>query len=137
MNDILEYKNYYAEVHFSAEDEVFFGKVLGINDLVSFEGSTVKELKKEFQEAVEDYLTTCKELGKEPEKTYKGTFNIRIPSELHRQAARQASLNKLSLNDFVRKAIDELVSKAPYTRTANMILFISTILLPALAAGFF
>lgn len=137
MNDILEYKNYYAEVHFSAEDEVFFGKVLGINDLVSFEGSTVTELKKEFQEAVEDYLTTCKELAKEPEKAYKGSFNIRIPSELHRQAARQASLNKLTLNDFVRKAIDAMVSKTPDTRTTNMILFFSTILLPALAAGFF
>ncbi len=137
MNDILEYKNYYAEVHFSAEDEVFFGKVLGINDLVSFEGSTVTELKKEFQEAVEDYLTTCKELAKEPEKAYKGSFNIRIPSELHRQAARQASLNKLTLNDFVRKAIDAMVSKTPDTRTTNMILFFSTILLPALGAGFF
>lgn len=137
MNDILEYKNYYAEVHFSAEDEVFFGKVLGINDLVSFEGSTVKELKKEFQEAVEDYIATCKELGKEPEKTYKGSFNIRIPSELHRLAARQAILNKLTLNDFVRKAIDAFVSKPPDTRTTNMILFFSTILLPALVAGYF
>lgn len=56
MNDVLKYKNYYAEVHFSAEDEVFYGKVLGINDLVSFEGASVKELKKGFKEAVEDYL---------------------------------------------------------------------------------
>lgn len=136
MNDILEYKSYYAEVHFNSDDEVFYGKIIGINDLVSFEGTTVKELKKEFQEAVEDYLATCKELGKEPEKTYKGTFNVRISSELHRQAARYATLKKMTLNDFVRHAIDSMVSKAPDTRTTNFILFFTTILLPALAAGF-
>jgi predicted HicB family RNase H-like nuclease len=56
MNDILQYKNYYAAVHFSADDEVFYGKILGINDLVSFDGSSVKELKKAFKDAVEDYL---------------------------------------------------------------------------------
>lgn len=119
MNDILEYKGYYAEVHFNSEDEVFYGKIIGINDLVSFEGTSVKQLKKEFQEAVEDYLVTCKELGKEPEKTYKGTFNVRISSELHRQAARHAALNKMTLNDFVRQAIDSMVSKAPNTRTSS------------------
>lgn len=111
MNDILKYKNYYAEVHFSAEDEVFYGKIIGINDLVSFEGTTVRELKNSFAEAVQDYITTCDELGKDPEKTYKGSFNVRISSELHRQAARHAALNKMTLNDFVRNAIDKLVSK--------------------------
>ena len=70
MNDILEYKSYYAAVQFNAEDEIFHGKIIGINDLVSFEASSVRELKREFREAVEDYLETCKELGKEREKTY-------------------------------------------------------------------
>lgn len=106
MSEILEYKGYYANVNFSAEDEVFFGKLIGINDLVSFEGDSVKELKGAFQEAVEDYIETCKEIGKAPDKTYKGSFNIRIPSELHRQAALCASLKNISLNDFVRQAID-------------------------------
>ena len=91
MNDIIEYKTYYASVQFSAEDEVFHGKIIGINDLVSFEGTTVAELKKAFHEAVNDYLATCKELGKDPEKTYKGSFNVRIPSDLHRKAVRYAT----------------------------------------------
>jgi predicted HicB family RNase H-like nuclease len=73
MNRILEYKDFDAEIYFSSVDEVFYGKIIGINDLVSFEGTSVKQLKKEFQEAMEDYLATCKQLGKEPEKTYKGT----------------------------------------------------------------
>lgn len=105
MNDILDYKGYYATVHYSASDDVFFGKILGINDLVSFEGASVKELKKSFKEAVEDYLETCIELGKEPEKTYKGSFNVRIPSEMHKQAALFASIRNISLNDFVKTAI--------------------------------
>jgi predicted HicB family RNase H-like nuclease len=113
MNDILEYKKYYASVHFSAEDEVFFGKIIGINDSISFEGATVKELKKAFHEAVDDYLETCKQLKKEPEKTYKGSFNVRISSDLHRLAAYNAAQRSMSLNEFVRFAIDFTLSKAP------------------------
>jgi predicted HicB family RNase H-like nuclease len=112
MKDILKYKDYFAEVHFSGEDEVFYGKIIGINDLVSFEATTVKELKKAFQDAVNDYLSTCADLGKDPEKTYKGSFNIRIPSELHRRAAMHAALKNMTLNDFVRHAIDNLISGA-------------------------
>ena len=78
MTDILQYKDYYASVHFNSEDEVFFGKILSIDDLVNFEGESVKALKKSFREAVEDYLQTCKELGKEPNKTYKGTFVFKL-----------------------------------------------------------
>jgi len=106
MNDILEYKGYYASLHFSSEDEVFYGKILGIDDLVNFEGASVKELKKAFREAVDDYIETCNELGKEPNKTYKGTFNVRLTTDLHKQAAVYAAMHNISLNDFVRTAID-------------------------------
>src|SRR5262245_40074783 len=119
MSEILEYKTYYATVQFNAEDEVFHGKVIGINDLVSFEGTTVKELKKTFHEAVDDYLETCKELKKEPEKTYKGSFNVRIPSELHREAARVAAQKNMSLNDFVRFAIDYILNKTSDRNPTN------------------
>jgi predicted HicB family RNase H-like nuclease len=105
MNDILEYNGYYASLHFSSEDEVFYGKLLGIDDLVNFEGASVKELKKAFHESVEDYLETCKELGKEPNKTYKGTFNVRITTDLHKEAANFAAIHNISLNDFVKTAI--------------------------------
>jgi predicted HicB family RNase H-like nuclease len=65
MSEIIKYNDYLATVQFSAEDEVFHGRILGINDLVNFEGSTVRELKKAFAEAVEDYLETCKKIGLE------------------------------------------------------------------------
>lgn len=106
MNDILEYKGYYASVHFSSEDDVFYGKLLGIDDLVNFEGASVRELKRAFHEALDDYLATCKELGKEPDKTYKGTFNVRISTDLHRAAAVFAAIHNVSLNDFVKTAIN-------------------------------
>lgn len=105
MNDILEYKNYLASVHFSAADDVFYGKVLAINDLISFEGASVKELKAAFEEAVEDYLETCAEIGKSPDKTYKGTFNVRVSSSLHKQAALFAAVHNITLNEFVKKAL--------------------------------
>jgi predicted HicB family RNase H-like nuclease len=110
MNEFLQYKNYLASIQFSANDDVFYGKILGINDLVSFEGTSVKELKKAFQEAVEDYLETCRLAGKVAEKTYKGSFNVRIPTELHKQAAVFAASKNISLNDFVKSAINYALS---------------------------
>jgi predicted HicB family RNase H-like nuclease len=136
MNDILEYKTYYAIIQFSAEDEVFYGKIIGINDLVSFEGTTVSKLKAAFHEAVDDYLDFCKKLGKEPEKTYKGSFNVRIPSELHRRAARYANSRNISLNDLVRTAIDYILTKPPDKKTTDIISLCLTFVIPALLAGF-
>ncbi len=130
------FADYYAIVHFSAEDDVFFGKIIGINDVVSFEGTTVAQLKKAFHEAVDDYLETCVALGKEPEKLYKGSFNVRIPSELHRQAALQATRKKMSLNDFVRFAIDFTLSKTEDSQSVKLMLFCIIIIAPALVAVF-
>ena len=137
MTDILQYGDYLASVHFSAEDEVFFGKIIGINDSVTFEGSTVNELKKAFRAAVEDYLETCKALQKEPEKIYKGSFNVRIPSELHRKAVLYSAIKKMSLNDFVRYAIEYTLTRATDPGGgAPALIFCLAILLPALLAGF-
>lgn len=94
-----------GNVGFRVENEAFYGKVEDVNDLVTFEGDSVKTLKESFVEAVEDYLETCREIGKEPQKSYKGSFNIRISSELHKKAAHFANKKRISLNDFVKKAI--------------------------------
>jgi predicted HicB family RNase H-like nuclease len=112
MNDFLQYKDYYATIHYSGEDEVFYGKILGINDLVTFEGNSVKDLKSAFKEAIIDYLQTCKDLKKEPEKIYKGSFNVRIPSELHKNASIFAAKFNMSLNEFIKIAIDYTLNKS-------------------------
>jgi hypothetical protein len=66
MKDIMVHKGFIGTVHHNADDEIFHGKIEGINDLITFEGNSVKELKEAFMEAVEDYVLLCKKTGKEP-----------------------------------------------------------------------
>ena len=108
----MEYKGYHADVHFSDEDKLFVGEIFGINDSVSFHGSTVDELETMFHQAVDNYIDLCAEFGKEPEKEYKGQFNVRIPSALHRSAALYAKQRSLSLNEFVTIAIEDECNKS-------------------------
>jgi predicted HicB family RNase H-like nuclease len=108
---MLVYKDFWGSVEYSSADECFFGKLIGVTDVVTFEGDSVTGLKDAFVEAVEDYLALCEEIGKKPQKAYKGSFNVRISPELHREAAITASKNGMSLNAFVEKAIyDEVHS---------------------------
>lgn len=110
MKNVLEYKGYTGTVEFSAADEVFFGKINGIRDVVSFEADTVTKLKKAFKEAVEDYLDTCKQLGKNPDKEFKGSFNVRVKPRIHRLAVIKSSAMKISLNQFIERVLEKEVS---------------------------
>lgn len=117
MKDVLKYKDFIGTVHYSTDDDVFFGKLEGIDDLITFEGNDVDQLKKSFQEAVEDYLEICESLGKAPHKSFKGTFNVRIKPNLHKQAAYKSVELGLSLNQFVEQAInDKLTSTSHLNR---------------------
>jgi predicted HicB family RNase H-like nuclease len=111
MKDFLTYKDFIGSVHFNAEDEVFFGKIEGIEDLISFEGQSVSELKNAFEESVDDYISICKENGKDIEKSYKGSFNVRISPEIHKKAKRLAIMKGISLNQLIQKAVEEEVSR--------------------------
>lgn len=113
MKDVLTYKDYIGSVHFNAEDEVFFGKIEGIEDLVTFEGKSVQELKTSFEESVADYIDLCQKHSKELEKSYKGSFNVRISPDLHRKIKRTAIKRGMSLNQFIQKAVeDELIKES-------------------------
>ena len=79
----LKYKKYVGSVQFDADDRIFHGHVLGINDAISFEGSSVEELEQDFKAAIENYFETCRKIGKEPEKPFKGAFNLRLDPSLH------------------------------------------------------
>ncbi len=105
MSNIMNYKGYTGSVEFSEADGVFYGKVMGIRALISYEGETAKELVDDFHGAVDDYLSLCEDEGKEPEKAYKGSFNVRISPELHRNAAIFAAAHQMSLNSFVENAV--------------------------------
>jgi len=109
MKNLMEYKGYFARIEYSADDEGFFGIIEGINDIVSFEGASTDQLKAAFHEAVEDYLDMCQRYGKEPQKTFKGSFNVRINPELHKKAAILAASKGTSLNHFVESAIADKI----------------------------
>ncbi len=111
MKNLLEYNGYYAKIEYSDEDSCFFGTFVDINDSISFEGQNIKELKAAFVEAVEDYLDMCKRIGKEPEKSYKGSFNVRIDPELHKKAVLLAASKGVSLNSVIETAIENEVLK--------------------------
>jgi predicted HicB family RNase H-like nuclease len=110
MKNMMQYKGFMGSVHFSGEDDLFFGRIEGIHDLVSFEGSDVAGLKKAFQEAVEDYIEICKQKNKPVHKSYKGNFNVRISPDLHQKAIQTALAKGISLNQLVQQAIEHEVS---------------------------
>lgn len=116
MKDVLRHEGFIGSVHFSAEDECFFGKIEGIDDLVTFEGQDVRELKKAFQEAVDDYREICRATGKPLFKSFKGSFNVRISPELHKKAVQAAVTRGVSLNRLVQRAIEKEVEAAAGTR---------------------
>jgi predicted HicB family RNase H-like nuclease len=109
MKNLLHYKDYIGSIEFSEEDGVFFGKVLGIKDLISFEGDSVDSLTADFQNSVNIYLDFCEQHDKIPEKPYKGSFNVRIGADLHRDAALKAISKGISLNALVAEAINQTI----------------------------
>ncbi len=109
MSNLLSYKNYNGTVEYSKEDKCLFGKVIGIESLLSYEGDSVQELEEDFQDVIDRYLEDCKERNIEPEQPYKGTFNVRISPELHRNIAVYAIEHGKSLNAVVEEAIVNMV----------------------------
>ena len=107
----LEYKGFHGTVNYSNEDAVFFGKLAGINGLVTFEGSSVKELQKSFKSAIDDYIEICEHKQKPVLKSMKGSFNVRIAPELHQKAAIISLKKGLSLNQFIQKAIESALNE--------------------------
>lgn len=116
----LKYKGYVGSIEFSPEDNLLFGEILGIDGLVNYEGSTLQELTDSFHEAVEDYLAFCKDHNWTPQKSYSGAFNVRVSPDTHRQIANRASEAGISINAFVKKALDEAV-KEPLPSVSRLV----------------
>lgn len=116
---MLAYKGYSGTVEYSPADKTLFGKLFGINDLVTYEGTSVNDLTTAFEGSVDDYIETCRQLGKEPQKVFRGSFNVRIKPELHKRAAYEAEVLGQSLNEFVESSIalriQQMESPATYS----------------------
>ncbi len=101
----LEYRGYTGSIEYSGEDDLLYGKVLGVKGLISYEGKTGNDLENDFKEAINAYLLDCEKNGVQVEKPFKGSFNVRVSPVLHQRAVLLAIESKVSLNSFVAEAI--------------------------------
>lgn len=110
----MKYKGYTGSVEYSPEDGCLFGKVQGLHGtLISYEGDSVESIRKDFEEAVDDYLISCKERGINPAKPYSGKLNLRMSSELHAAIAMAASAAGTTINDFINSSMSGVVRMRP------------------------
>ncbi len=107
----MEYKGYVGVVEYDDKAKIFHGDVINTRDVITFQGKSVEEIDRAFQESIDDYLSWCEQDGVNPEKPYSGKFNLRLSPELHKEVAVTAKKMKLSINAFVEKALrDEINS---------------------------
>lgn len=106
-DNVLKYKNYITKIKYDSSENTLYGKLEGIIDLVDFYAESLDAIKNEFHSAVDDYLEFCKNIGKEPQKPFKGNFNVRIPEDLHRRIFIEATKQNISLNQYVCNALNE------------------------------
>jgi predicted HicB family RNase H-like nuclease len=108
---MIEYKGYTGVFEFDPSIDAFHGRVVGLRDVVTFQGRSLDDLRREMAESVEDYLELCAEVGKEPERPYRGEFLVRTTPELHRAAAIEAESSGMSLNAWVEETITSVVKE--------------------------
>ncbi len=109
---MIEYKGYRGVVEFDPSIDAFHGRVVGLQDVVTFEGRSLDELRREMAESVDDYLELCAEVGKDPERPYRGEFLVRTTPEVHRAAAIEAEASGMSLNAWVEATLVGVVGAA-------------------------
>ena len=106
LTNLLKYKGYYARIAFDPSADAFHGRVIGIQDVIDFYGRTPDELRKEFKNSVEEYLTWCAEEGTKPEKTWLGKLTIRVDEDLHRRLAVAAAASGESINAWITTLLE-------------------------------
>lgn len=123
---VFRYKDYIGSIEADIQGKCLYGKLLYISDLITYEAKTIEELEVEFKKAVQDYLLTCNKLDREPMKPYKGSLNIRIGSELHKEAALHAAMDGMTLNDYIKTAIkNQVIRKVIFKMLADIVWLIN------------
>jgi len=110
-NNIMQYKGYYAKVEYDADENIFVGDVIGINDTLAFHCDNTKQIEDIFHHCIDEYIKTCEEVGKVPEKSYTGSFTVRVEPEEQRIAVLCANANNISFNQYVGRALTEYNKK--------------------------
>jgi len=133
--DILKYGEYEGTAELDMDRHVCRGKILFIDDLVTYEAASPGDLQKEFQAAVDDYIETCAFLGREPQKPFKGLFNVRVSPALHRAIALRAMADGVSQNDVAVRALDAFVNTKAAVNHVQVTLNVPTESLKTLASS--
>ena len=107
----MNHKGYAARIEFDEQDRIFTGRLLGIEDIVTFHGASVAELESAFHEAVDHYLEICAKTGRAAQKPYSGRFALRMPPELHARAAAKAAAAGKSINQWVIEVVQTAVRR--------------------------
>ncbi len=108
---MLEYKGYAGKVEFDDSVETFHGEVLGLKDIITFEGGSVEEIKQSFRDSIDDYLEFCEERGEESDRPFSGQYRLRISPELHRSASMLSQRDGTSLNEWISRSIAEKIQR--------------------------
>jgi len=110
----MKYKGYCGQVSYDEEAKLFHGEVVGLRDVITFQGTSVDELEQAFKDSVDEYLDFCKELGRAPEKPFSGKLLLRLPPEIHERVAYEAKRSGISLNAWLRQGIQRLLTSSEH-----------------------
>jgi predicted HicB family RNase H-like nuclease len=116
----MKYKGYRGQVNYDEEAKLFHGEVVGLRDVITFQGTSVDELEQAFKDSIDEYFDFCNELGRTPEKPFSGRLILRLPPEIHQKAAHEAACNGLSLNAWINQGIQQLISASDWPLSKNI-----------------
>lgn len=105
-SDMMRYKGYKATIAYDEDDKIFVGEVFGVTDSLNFHGRSIEELEASFHDCIDNYLEYCESIGKEPQKEFSGSFNVRTSPAIHEKASEYAAENGFSLNQVVSMAME-------------------------------
>ena len=111
---MIEYKGYIGTFEFDSEIDSFLGTVINTNDVITFYGASVKELREEMRKSVEEYLAFCREQGREPEPPCSGKLAVQTSPELHRRLALEAARRQVSINVYIQEILEQAVRAGAY-----------------------
>lgn len=115
----MKYKGYQGHVSYDEKAKLFHGEVIGLKDVITFQGTSVDELEQAFKDSIDDYLEFCEELGKSPEKPFSGKLVLRIAPEVHERAAFEAKSHGVSLNSWINEAVIQQLKIQPTSQVKN------------------
>ncbi len=119
MSNTLSYQGYTASMVFDAEDKIIVGRVLDVDDIITFHGESVREFEARFHAVVDDYVCACAKLGMAPEKPASGKLMLRVAPTVHAAALKAAARSGVSLNKWAEQALQVASRKAPSTKPAR------------------